>query len=79
MSLHDLEKIDNIHPELPPESKCDIHLKLIEFICVPCQLHLCSMCAINDHRLHDIQPLENYVRIIVIYRFDKIFYNFYVI
>uniref|UniRef100_A0A2S2QI16 Protein wech n=1 Tax=Sipha flava TaxID=143950 RepID=A0A2S2QI16_9HEMI len=67
MYNHDVEKIDNIHPELPLESKCDLHFKLIEYFCVKCQLQLCSVCIVNGHQQHDIQSLKEYVRIIIFY------------
>lgn len=70
MYNHDLEKLDNIHPDFPVESKCDLHLKLIEYFCITCKLQICSTCAINGHRLHDTQTLEEYVRIIIFYNFN---------
>lgn len=63
MSQHDLKKVDTTHLEFVQASKCDIHLKLIDFICITCEKQMCSNCAIDNHRNHDIQDLEKYVRI----------------
>lgn len=63
MSHHEVENIHFTDPEFPLESNCDQHSKLTDFICVTCDLLICSICAIENHRPHDIQPLEKYVRI----------------
>lgn len=57
------------HLELPQESRCDQHLKIIDFICETCQSQICSICAIETHRQHVIHPLDKYVRIINWYCF----------
>jgi len=66
MSRHTVELLKNTHPALEFEKlKCSQHTKLsIDFICLDCKLKMCSICAINDHRQHDIQYLENYVSFI---------------
>lgn len=61
MSKHQIEVINN-NINLPQECRCDEHLKVIDFICLTCQLQICSICAIGNHRPHDIHPLEKYVR-----------------
>lgn len=63
MSLHDIEMFYNEHLKLPLESTCHQHLKVIDVVCITCHKQLCSFCAIENHRQHNILPLEKYVRI----------------
>lgn len=64
MVQHTVETLNNTDPSLHFEKpNCVKHSKLsIDFICVTCELKMCSLCAIEDHRQHDVQYLENYVR-----------------
>jgi len=59
---HTVETLNNTHPALRFEKpSCDKHTKLpVDFICVTCELKMCSLCAIEGHRQHDVQYLENY-------------------
>lgn len=63
MSLHEIEILDNANFELLLETKCNQHSKIIDFICVTCNIQLCPFCAIENHRQHNILPLEKYVRL----------------
>lgn len=63
MSQHELERLHFTDPEFPIEFNCDQHSKLIEFICITCDVQMCSICAVENHRYHDKENLEKYVRI----------------
>lgn len=67
---HGIEKLDTTYSEFFQPTKCNFHLKLHEFMCTTCEIQICSICAIENHRLHDIQQLEKYVRIIKMYLFQ---------
>jgi len=67
---HDLSKLDTTHLEFLQASKCDLHLKIIDFICTTCEIELCSICAVENHRHHEVHHLEKYVRIMNIYLFQ---------
>lgn len=69
MSQHDLKKLDTTHLEFLKAFKCDLHLKSIDFICITCEKQMCSICAVEHNRNHDIQHMEKYVRIKSIYLF----------
>ncbi|XP_029343663.1 tripartite motif-containing protein 29 isoform X1 [Acyrthosiphon pisum] len=60
MSQHDLNKLDISHLELLQASKCDLHLKINDFICITCETELCPVCAVENHRHHDVHHLEKY-------------------
>ncbi|XP_025195551.1 RING finger protein 17-like isoform X2 [Melanaphis sacchari] len=60
MLQHDLKKLDTTHLKFLQASKCDLHLKLIDFICITCDRQMCSICAIDNHRHHDVQDLKKY-------------------
>jgi len=62
-------QIDRIDTAFPQEFKCNQHLKLINFVCVTCQLEICSNCAIDNHQptTHEVLSLDTYVRFIIIY------------
>lgn len=62
MSHHDIETFDNEFLNLPVESICNQHLKVIDFFCTTCQMQMCSFCAIERHQQHNLLPLEKYVR-----------------
>jgi len=67
---HDLNKLDTTHLEFLQTSKCDLHLKIIDFICITCKMELCSICAVENHRHHEVHHLEKYVRIMNVYLFQ---------
>jgi len=69
MSQHDLNKLDTTHLEFLQASKCDLHLKINDFICITCKKELCPVCAVENHRHHELLHLEKYVRIMNIYLF----------
>ncbi|XP_022183496.1 RING finger protein 17 isoform X2 [Myzus persicae] len=57
---HDLNELDTTHLEFLQVSKCDLHLKIFDFICITCEIELCSICAVENHRHHDVQHLGKY-------------------
>ncbi|XP_050437515.1 RING finger protein 17 isoform X2 [Adelges cooleyi] len=59
-SQHIPETLNKINIQLPPEPRCEQHMKNIEFVCITCQLEVCSVCALDSHRPHDIIQLETY-------------------
>lgn len=67
MSQHDLFKLDTTHLDLLQASKCDLHLKINDFICITCKIELCPVCAVESHRHHEVHHLEKYVRIMNIF------------
>lgn len=67
MSEHEIETLDYPLPEVLEEFTCDEHKKPKEFICDTCQLLLCSICAVEIHRLHEVLHWNNYVRITKLY------------
>lgn len=69
MLQHDLNKLDTTHLEFLQASKCDLHLKINDFICITCKKELCPVCAVENHRHHELLHLEKYVRIMNIYLF----------
>lgn len=75
MSQHELERIYVTNQEFPLEPKCDQHSKLIDFICVTCDILLCSICAIENHKQHDVQHLKRYVRIKNIFPFKIMYFK----
>ncbi|XP_050532840.1 RING finger protein 17 isoform X2 [Daktulosphaira vitifoliae] len=60
MSKHIPEMIDKINIVLNSEPKCDQHFKTIEFICVTCEVNICSYCLVQSHKTHDVSTLEIY-------------------
>jgi len=67
MSQHDLNKLDTTHLKFLQASECDLHLKVNDFICLTCEIELCTVCAVENHQLHEVHQLEIYVRIMNIF------------